>query len=196
MKLKFALAAILLIVSVSGISSFAASVNVALATYQSDGGQLVYVYFETTSGPSSSTPSTNTAQTPSSSSGSYQVAKGSSAYLWSPQFAGSGVVSQGTWVLDLWASCTTANTISISIYTTTSSGTIQSTILGGGSTNTISTSKTQIVSTFSGTQGTIPSNGYISVVLAVPNPGPRHCTIYWGNSQQTNFQVPFRILST
>lgn len=195
MLLKFTLAAILVIFSIAAISSFATSVNVTTDTYQSDSGTLVYVYFETISGPGSNTPSANTAQTPSSSSGNYQIPRGSSGYLWTPQFATSAVVSQGTWVLDLWASCTTASKISVSIYTTDSSGTIQTTILGSGSTNIIPTTKTQVVSTFSGSSGTVPTNGYLSVVFTVLNGGPRHCVIYWGSAQETNFQVPYRILS-
>ncbi|MDH2900132.1 MAG: hypothetical protein PXY39_04100 [archaeon] len=191
MVTKSLLFVFLIVISIFGISSFAASVNVTRATYQAEIGALVYVYFETANG-GTTTPATNTAQTQSSSSGSFKVSKGSSTYLWSPQFASTATVSQGTWVLDLWASCTTAGTISVSIYTTTSSGTSQSTILNGGTTSIVPTSETQIVNSFSGSQGTIPASGYIEMVLTVS----RTCTIYWGSGSQTNFQVPFSTLST
>jgi hypothetical protein len=192
---RFLVFIFLILTGILALSSFATSVNVVETTYQADYGTLTFVYFETLSGPSSATPGTNTATTQSSNSGSYQVARSSSAYLWSPQFSSSTTINQGTWILDLWASCTTSSTISISIYTTTSSGTIQSRILSSGTTGTISTTARQELSSFSGNDGAIPSAGYIEVVLTVSS-APRHCVIFWGNGQQTNFQVPYRTLSS
>jgi hypothetical protein len=61
------------------------------------------MYYETISGPASSTPSTNTALTPTSSSGSYSIAQASTAYIWSPQFGSATTISAGNWVLGLWA---------------------------------------------------------------------------------------------
>jgi hypothetical protein len=178
-----------------GISTFAASVNVVRTTNQAVEGELIYVYFETANGGTTTTPGTNTAQTQSSSTGNFQVAKSTSTYLWSPQFGSPATITQGTWVFDLWASCTTASAISVSIYTTTSSGTIQSTMLDDGTTSTIPTSETQVVNSFLGSSGTIPASGYIEVVLTVSST-PRHCVFYWGSAQETNFQVPYRTLST
>jgi trimeric autotransporter adhesin len=83
------------------------------------------LYFETVPGPSSSTPSTNTAQTQSGSSGSYSVTRGSSAYLWSSQFTSVTTISSGTWVLGLWATSASyiVSYIPITITNTQSSAT-------------------------------------------------------------------------
>jgi hypothetical protein len=75
---------------------------VTLVNSQTKYGTLTYVYYETVSGPASSTPSTNTALIPTGSSGSYSVARTSTAYLWSPQFGAATTISAGNWVLDLW----------------------------------------------------------------------------------------------
>ncbi|MDA4125889.1 MAG: hypothetical protein OK452_01620 [Thaumarchaeota archaeon] len=96
------LAAVFLSV-VIGISA-ATAVTVTKPNYQTKYGTLTYVDFETVSGPSSTTPGTNTAQVPSGSSGSYRVVKGSTGYLWSPQFASAATISAGKWVFDFWAS--------------------------------------------------------------------------------------------
>lgn len=94
----------ILLISTLSVASFAASVSVTTVTLQTKYGSLTNVYFETASGPSGSTPNTNTALTPSGSSGSYAVSNGATAYLWSPQFTSATSVSAGNWVLDLWAS--------------------------------------------------------------------------------------------
>jgi hypothetical protein len=185
------------LVSVLTISSIAGSVSVTRSTYQADYGTLTYVYFETSSGPGGTTPSTNTAQIPSSSSGSYTVARGSSAHVWSPQFTSAATINAGRWTVDLWAAGATSGAMRISLYVTNSGGTIQSTVVSNAATNTIGTSKTQVVSTFSGAQVNVPANGYVEALLTAPTGGgnPTSFTIYWGNAQQTNFQVPYRVLS-
>jgi hypothetical protein len=84
------------------------------------------LYYETISGPAGSTPSTNTAFTPSSSNGAYSVAKSSSAYLWSPQFGSATTISAGNWVLGLWATSANYSNVScvpITITNTQSSAT-------------------------------------------------------------------------
>ncbi|HEV2226469.1 MAG TPA: hypothetical protein VGR56_06660 [Nitrososphaerales archaeon] len=103
-----------------GVSA-ATSVSVTTPVYQSKYGTLTYVDFETASGPSSSTPGTNTAQIPSGSSGSYRVVKGSTGYLWSPQFASATTISAGKWVFDFWAS--TISYVSITLTNSQSAAT-------------------------------------------------------------------------
>jgi hypothetical protein len=83
--------------------SLAASVGVTNTRLQTKYGTLTDVYFETASGPGGSTPSSNTAQTPSSSSGSFTIPPGTSGYLWSPQFTGATTISAGNWVFNFWA---------------------------------------------------------------------------------------------
>ena len=93
----------LIFVSIIATVSFASPASVTTVNSQTKYGTLTYIYFETASGPSSSTPSTNTAFTPSGSSGSYSIARSSAAYLWSPQFGTATTISAGNWVLGLWA---------------------------------------------------------------------------------------------
>ena len=93
----------LIFVSIVATVSFASTASVTTVNSQTKYGTLTYIYFETVSGPSSSTPSTNTAFTPSGSSGSYSIARSSTAYLWSPQFGTAATISAGNWVLGLWA---------------------------------------------------------------------------------------------
>lgn len=107
---------VLLILSVLALPSFATPVTVTNSKLQSKYGTLTNVYFETASGPGSSTPSANTAQTPSGSSSSYSIPQGTSGHLWSPQFASSATISAGNWVFDFWAS-----TISYAAITLTNS---------------------------------------------------------------------------
>ena len=187
----------LFFISTMAVISFASSVTVTTITSQSKYGLLTYVYFETASGPSSSTPDPNTAPIPSGGSGSYSVSRGSSAYLWSPQFTSGTALSSGTWVLDLWASANSSGSLQVSIHVTSSAGTTQSTIVSSASTPTIETSKTQVVMSFAGSAVSVPAGGYLEVVMLAPpgNENPESFTIYWGTGQQTNFQVPYRILS-
>lgn len=179
------------------IASSATLVPVASQHLQTKAGLLTYVYFETVSGPGSTTPSTNTAQTPPGGSGSYLISRGTSAYLWSPQFTSVTQISSGTWVLDLWAAGKSSGSMQVSIYVTNSAGTVQSTIVSNAATPTIGTSITQVKMTFSGNSVTVPAGGYLNVVLTAPtgSGNPQSYTIYWGTGQFTNFQVPYRILS-
>ena len=92
----------LLFVAIISVASFASSVSVTTVSVQTKYGSLTDVFFETASGPSGPTPSTNTALTPSVGSGSYVVNNGATAYLWSPQFGGATTIGPGKWVLDFW----------------------------------------------------------------------------------------------
>jgi hypothetical protein len=93
----------LLFISIVMVVSFASPVLVTTVNSQTNYGTLTYMYYETISGPAGSTPNTNTALIPTSSSGSYSIAKASTAYLWSPQFGSATAISAGNWVLGLWA---------------------------------------------------------------------------------------------
>ena len=106
---------LLLLTCLLAISSFATPVTVTSTKLQAREGYLTNVYFETASGPGSSTPGTNTAQTPSGTSGSYSVPSGTSGYLWSPQFGSLTTVSAAAWVLDLWAAGTSYYYVPITI---------------------------------------------------------------------------------
>jgi hypothetical protein len=62
---------------------------------------------------------------------------------------------------------------------------IQSPVLG--------TNAAQYTMNFAGSQVTIPSNGYISLVIVASTDT---CTFYWGGAQPTDFQVSFTSRST
>jgi hypothetical protein len=94
---------VLIFISMIAVVSFASPVPITNVNSQTKYGTLTYLYYETSSGPASSTPSTNTALIPTSSSGSYSIAQASTAYLWSPQFGSATTISAGNWVLGLWA---------------------------------------------------------------------------------------------
>ncbi|HZW57293.1 MAG TPA: hypothetical protein VFF30_13475 [Nitrososphaerales archaeon] len=192
------IAGLIFLVSMLGVTSSAASANVTMTTYQADSGMIANVYFEPSFGPGSATPSTNSAQSPSSNSGSYTISRGSSAHIWSPQFPSSVTMSAGIWGLDLWAAGSKSGSMKISFYVTDSSGAIQRTIVSNVATQTIGTGRTQVVSTFSISQVSIPAAGYIEAVLTAPtgSSNPSSFTIHWGSGQQTNFQVPYMVLST
>lgn len=193
--LRTMLFALLFIAAIATVT-FASPVSVTNITRQTKYGTLTYVYFEKVSGPSSSTPATNTAQSAPSNSGSYAVARGASAFLWSPQYTTATTISAGKWTLNFWVAGSTSGTMTVSIYITNSAGTIQSTIASNVVTPTISTSKTQVTMYFSGNSATVPSNGYVSVVLSAPSgAGKPSFTVYWGTGQLTDFQLPYRILT-
>ena len=97
----------LFLVVMAATASFAGPITVTSAHLQAKYGNLTNIYFQNTSGPGSSTPSTNTALTLTSSSGSYALATSSNAYLWSPEFASANTISAGNWFLDLWAASST-----------------------------------------------------------------------------------------
>jgi len=93
----------IVVLAALAVQSFAATVAVTNTHLQTKYGTLANVYFETSSGPGSSTPGTNTALIPPGTSGSYSIPQATSGYLWSPQFTGATTVSAGNWVFDFWA---------------------------------------------------------------------------------------------
>jgi hypothetical protein len=133
------------------------------------------------------------ASTQSGSTGSFTVLLGTSDRLWSPQFSSAATISAGTVVHDLWGSSPLADSLNVAIYSTDSAGTIQGTIVSAGSIGTFGLTKGQVVARFSGSQVSVPANGYIETVLT--GSGTSAVTVYWGNAQESNFQVPYRVLS-
>jgi len=97
----------LFLVVMAATASFASPITLTSTHLQAKYGNLTNAYFQNTSGLGSSTPSTNTALTLTSSSGSYALATSSNAYLWSPEFASANTISSGNWFLDLWVASST-----------------------------------------------------------------------------------------
>ncbi len=86
-----------------------------------------------------------------------------------------------------------ANTIQVSICVTNSSGNIQSTVASNTQSSSIGTSEGEYTMSFTGSQVSIPQNGYLMVLLS--SSSTASYTIYWGKGQPTNFQALYRILS-
>jgi len=76
--------------------------------------------------------------------------------------------------------------LTVNAYTTSSTGTVQNTLIASGTTGTITPTKAQISTTPASSQGTIPASGYIEVQLTAS----ASVTIYWGTGQLTSFQTP------
>jgi len=170
----------------------ATTVSVGTVTQQARAGIVLGVYFVNSNSLGSTTPVVNTARSTPSLSGSYGVANGALAYLWSPQFASARTVAAGTWVLDLWAAATPSGTAIVWIYVTDSTGVVTTTIAPGVSTPTIGTASAEVVLTVSGSAASIPAGGYLNVVIDSQNFNT--LTVYWGAGQATNFQAPLDVL--
>lgn len=123
------------------------------------------------------------------SSGSFAVAAGSSAFLWSPAYPSAATVYSGSWLLDLWASATTSGTMSVLLVAVDSTGTFTG-LAVSGVTGTIGVAKSEVQTTFSGSQVSVLASGYLLAILTNPTGSGRTCTIYWGTGQVTNFQTP------
>jgi hypothetical protein len=82
----------------------------------------------------------------------------------------------------------TSNTIGVSIYTTTSSGSTYATVATNVQSPLLGVAQSEYTMTIAGAQETVPANGYISIVIVASSDS---YTFYWGATQPTNFQVAF-----
>jgi hypothetical protein len=182
------------VVAIVAINASAAIVNIISERLQTKYGELTFLFYETSSTVSTTTPNVNTATTPPSGTGSTEILAGSSAYLWSTEFQKATSVSRGNWVLNFWAlGLGLSGSATISIYVTNSAGTEVSTLVSGGSSGSIGLSKSEISDELSCSAATIPAGGYIEVVLTSALTSAM--VLYWGSGQLTDFQVPETILS-
>jgi hypothetical protein len=124
-----------------------------------------------------------------SSSGSFTVAAGSSAFLWSPTFPSASTVYAGSWLLDLWTLATSSGTMNVLLLAVDSSNAVTA-LAASGSTGTIGIAKSEVQTTFSGSQIIVPSSGRLLAILTNPTGSGRTFTIYWGTGQVTNFRTP------
>ncbi len=96
---------LLIILSTAAISSSATPASITRTTQQAKLGIYMSGYFENANAPFSSTPViVDTSNSMPSESGSYTIAAGSSAYLWTPQFSNPVAIPSGKLTLDLWTS--------------------------------------------------------------------------------------------
>ncbi len=139
---------VIIFLSLLGITASAATVTVTQTRLQTNSGIVQNIYYETSSGPGSTTPATNTALTPSGGSGSYTISAGTSGYLWSPSFSTATTIPSSRMMLDIWASVSSAaagvdgsasassgggNTISIALTTTKANDVLYVSVTVGGS---------------------------------------------------------------
>ena len=152
--------------------------------------------FYETAAPSTgcTTPAVDTSLVAPGSASSAVMTRGTTYCLWSPQYAASSLVYVGTWTTDLWLDAKKPGySLSLAMYTTDSTGTVQSTVFTG-TTSSVGTKETEVTNTFSGAQVTVPAGGYVELQMTAPSGGatPTSWDIYWGTGQLSNFQTPFQ----
>jgi hypothetical protein len=183
-----------IVVGMLSSSAFAATVSVSSVHYQDRSGLLLYGFFVTAAGSATMTPTVNTALTQTGAATSFTIASGATKYLWSTQFGATATtISAGNWMLDIWVSDSTAGTDTyVTIYTTTSTGAISTTVQSetGGAPGT---TKIQSDVVLTESAATVPAHGYIA--LALTSSGGT-TTIYYGSGQHSNFQVPYKVLTS
>ncbi len=171
------------------IFASATNVSVSVSTYQAEASSVNVLYFE--NGPLSSTthPAVNTQTVQPSVKGSTTITRGSTDYLWSPQFTKGLSLPSGVLVVDFWASGKKSGTFVISATVTNSKG--SPIVILGTSSVTLSTSETEYVINFPINSTNIPPSGYISIAFSLPtgHSEPSSINVYWGASQPTNFQI-------
>ena len=189
MKLLFAV----IVIGALAMGSYATSVSVTTKAYASDSGILTNVYFESTTAPTSTTPSVVTSTTQPGTTGSTAISKGGTVYLYSTQFTSARSIAAGSWVFDEWALVSASGTMTVTIAIVNSAGTVQTTI-ASGTTPTVATTKGQVVLTLAGSATSVAANDYIRVAVKAPTGATS--TLYWGKAQGTNFQVPMSAVSS
>jgi hypothetical protein len=132
--------------------------------------------------------SSNTALTAPATSGSFTVSAGYSAFLWSPAYTSAATIYAGTWALDLWAMASSQGSMDV-LLLVYSSGTVTDWIVSD-STDPVSTSKSEVITTFAGPETSISSGDRLLAVLTNPTGSGITYTIYWGTGQTTNFDTP------
>lgn len=123
------------------------------------------------------------------SSGSFTLPAGSSVLLYSPTFASARTIYAGSWVLDLWAAATSSGTLNVGFEAINSAETVVSTA-ASGTTGAIGTTQSEVITSFSGVQISVPAGGRLVANISNPVGSGRTFTIYWGLGQSTNYQTP------
>ncbi|UCE81058.1 MAG: hypothetical protein JSV94_01085 [Methanobacteriota archaeon] len=131
--------------------------------------------------------SSNTDLADPASSGSFTVAAGSSAFLWSPTYSSAATIYSGDWTLDLWASATSQGSMDVLFLVLSGDSVIA--LAASGSTEAIPTSKSEVISTFAAPETTVPSGDRLLAVLTNPTGSGITFTIYWGTGQVTYFET-------
>jgi len=131
--------------------------------------------------------SSNTGLSDPSSSGSFTVPAGSSAFLWSPAYPSAATIYSGDWTLDLWASATSQGSMDV-LFLVLSGDSVTS-WAASGSTEPISTSMSEVTSSYAASEVTVLSGDRLLAVLTNPTGSGITFTIYWGTGQVTYFET-------
>jgi hypothetical protein len=182
-----------LLIGALAVGSYATSVSVSTKTFAAESGVLTNVYFESATASASATPSVVTATTQPGTTGSTNIAKSGTVYLYSAQFTSARSIAAGSWVFDEWALVSVSGTMTIKITIVNSAGAVQTTV-ASGTTPAVATTKGQVALSLAGSAATVPANGYIRVAIKAPTGATS--TLYWGMAQGTNFQVPMSAVSS
>ena len=121
--------------------------------------------------------------------GSFTIAPGASAFLCSPAVPNAIAIYSGSWITDLWASSTSAGVLTVTFSAADSSSNIVASAVSG-TTGTIGTSKSEVKTTYAGSQINVPTGGRLIADITNPAGSGKTFTIYWGPGQTTNFQTP------
>jgi len=130
----------------------------------------------------------NTALTAPATSGSFTVSAGYSAFLWSPAYTSAATIYAGSWALDLWAMASSQGSMDVLLLVYTSDAVTDWIV--SDSTDPVSTSKSEVITTFTGPETSVSSGDRLLAVLTNPTGSGITYTIYWGTGQTTNFATP------
>jgi len=130
----------------------------------------------------------NTDLTAPVTSGSFTVSAGYSAFLWSPAYTSAATIYAGTWTLDLWALASSQGSMDVLLLVY--SGGAVTDWIASGSTDPVSTSKSEVNTSLTGPETSVPSGDRLLAVLTNPTGSGITFTIYWGAGQATNFETP------
>jgi len=164
------------------LTAYAAPVSVSQVKEQALSGYLYYVFFESSPASSCNKPATNTQLSYPASSGSFTLNAGKTLCLWAQV---SGFFVGGECALVLYASSTSAGSISFTLSLTDSKGAVLQT-LGSGSLP-VSSTKQELISFFTCASFTANAGDYLALSLT-GGAGAKY-TVYFGASTPTDFQV-------
>ncbi len=105
------------------------------------------------------------------------------------QIAAFSLSSSNSWAIigDALVPSTVGSTLSVSAYTTASSGANSNTLFSSFNTNTLSPNGGQVATVFPVTSGVIPAQGYVKIILTAPSTSD--IVIQWGAGKPTNVQI-------
>ena len=166
------------------LTAYAAPVSVSQVKEQALSGYLYYVFFESSPASSCVKPSVNTQLSYPARTGSFTLNAGKTLCLWAQV---SGFFAGGECVFILYASSTSAGSVSFALSLRDSKGAVLAT-LGSGSVP-VSSTKQELISFFACSSFTANAGDYLALSLTGGGAGKTKYTVYFGASTPTDFQV-------